>query len=171
MQLEDIFEKKVDYKESILLKNGYTANFLTFKDRPFKGANLIVTEGLNNFSTCSKDILFIYSGFDVSLNKEITSLMATYLDFHYFKFDCHIEVDDILYVPNFQLISGFFFQAFYTLNPVYLEGLLDYDKYMWLLPIFKKEYDFICKNGSNSFQEILEEKNTDLSDLDRSSIV
>ena len=169
--LNKIFQKEAGYFEEIILKNGCSINFSTFRDRPFHGSNTIITQGINDFSDCSKDFIFIFSDFTEELKGELIALIATYLDFHYFKYECNISYGDILYVPNFELISGYNFEAFYTLHPAYFKGILDIDNYIWLLPIFKDEYDFLKKHGSSCFQDILVEKDPDLSNLKRASLI
>jgi hypothetical protein len=168
---EQLLGKKPELSEKIILENGFKIDFLTFNNRPFLGATSIITQGIRKLSNCDKDIILIYSTFSESVNFELISLIATYLDLHYFKQEYHIDFGDILYINNFKLIAGTDFEGFYTLHPSYYEGILENDRYIWLLPIFKSEFDYIKKYGSDAFQKIIEMKDPDLSDLKRFSII
>ncbi|WMX16226.1 suppressor of fused domain protein [Aureispira sp. CCB-E] len=162
-------EKKSDLISRFELKNGVEAHFLTFLDRPFKGANSIITDKTggeeNDF-----EFIISFSSYNEELDFEIKSLLATYLDFHYYKSGIVVREGDYFKIPNFQLIDGFDYIGFYTLHPAYFPQKIS-SKYLWLLPIFESEYQFLLKFGSDKFQDLMEEQDIDLTMLDRKPLV
>jgi len=167
--LVDFLDKEPKMSESIKLKNGIEVLFHTFKDRPFSGASSIITEGISNDDgRC--ELIFSFHPFSEGLNFEIKSLMSTYFDFHYLINNRILENGDFLFVPNFTLLKGFDFQAFYLIHPAYFpENILD--DYLWLVPIFKSEFEYIKEYGSGSFQDLIIESDFDLSNLERDPII
>lgn len=168
---EKLLMKKSDFITKLELENSLICDFKTFKDRPFEGATSIITSGVSLFSNCAKELIFSYSPFSINRNEELESLIATYLDFYYFKNCCRVSIGDSLYIPNFNLIENFDFVAFFVLHPAYFPEEFSSQDFLWLIPIFKSEYDFIELNGSDKFQELIEEKDIDLTCLKRNSLI
>jgi hypothetical protein len=169
--LKTVLEKEASDIVTLKLLNNYKIDFISFTDRPFKNANSIITSGVPQIFDCGKNLIFSYSNFDTSKESVLRSLMATYLDFHYLKNKCIIDIGDFIHIPNFELIKGYKYAGFYLVHPVYFNEVLSDNNYLWLIPIFKSEFEFLEKNGSDSFQDLLVDKNPDMSDLGRSPII
>jgi len=81
--------------------------------------------------------------------------------------------------PRGQLFEGTNFEAFYVAIPVYfpdslkfVRGEEGYDIVIaWLVPITRPEAIFIRKQGWEEFEELLEQKDPNLFDFKRTSIV
>lgn len=80
--------------------------------------------------------------------------------------------------PKGNLFEKTDMQALYVTSPVYFPDSFNYyegkDKTIviaWLIPITKAEAQFVNREGWDTFEDLLEEKDPDLVDYDRESLV
>jgi len=171
--LNDFLEKKPDAINFFSLNNEKTVCFNTYLDRPFEGSSSIITEGVSLLRSDNKkrtEFVMSFTPYSVEMDRELRSLLATYLDFYFCKVDHLVSYGDFFIVNDFKLINNFEYIGFYTLHPAYFPENMP-EEYIWLLPIFKSEYNYLCEHGSESFLDLIEKEDPDLTQLNRSEII
>ena len=160
--------------ERFTIHDNLEIDLLEFKNKPFDGVNSIVTNGVSSYCK-SKPIEFILTFAPNTLRNEtdLFAFMATYLQLHYLP-----NIEDVKLGDHFlskgRLINGLEFAGIYTTEPCYFHSecfmKLPNVKFLWLIPIYKNEYEFIIKNGTSIFEGYLEDKDPDLSLFNRTPL-
>lgn len=153
---------------------GVSVDLLTFKQRPFKGVNSVITNGLACLKDTKGDELIFSFHPDTILNTDVNGFVATYIQLHYLRNLHAIRIGDYFKVEG-RLLDDFDFKGIYTISPVYFPE--DFEeknstvRFLWLIPISESEFKFLHENGRAKFEELLEQLDPDLTRLDRKPVV
>lgn len=170
IRTKQLLEKESDENEKVILNiSGINIMYETFIDRPFKGVSSIITSGVQNTSSNAKELIFSFDNNYLPESFEVKSFMSTYLDLYYLVNCEKISEGDFIMVENFQLLKNYNFSGFYLIHPAYFPEKFE-GSFHWLIPVFKSEIEYLKKNGSNSFQELIEKSDVNLLDLSRNPI-
>ncbi|CAA0121098.1 Uncharacterised protein [BD1-7 clade bacterium] len=167
-------EAKPDRAERFVIKNDLELDFLVFKDRPYEGVSSIITNGVSDI--CSEmpvEFIVTYDPNTLSKETDLLAFLVTYIKLHYLKNTRDIKPGHCFSSAN-KIIKGLDFNGIYTSEPCYFpEGCfkeLNAVTFLWLIPIFCSEYEFILNYGHESFESFLEHEDPDLSIFNRSQL-
>lgn len=118
----------------------------------------------------------IFSSYEDSPKEMIVSFLLTFSNFIVTKHQALLRGDVV--GPSDSIIPGISLCAVYSSIPViYDDTFATFTEtvpptiFVWLIPIYKEEAEFIGINGWSQFEDILEAKDPDLFDLKRERIV
>jgi hypothetical protein len=152
-----------------------------FNDQPEEGVNTFVTTGLSDhILTISEDksvrqeLVFIA---DTSFKEEsIASFLLTFSEFILKKHQALLRGEVI--GPANPVIPDTSMNAIYASIPVIFDDSFTiFDAvsppavFVWLIPIYEQEAEFLHEQGWEEFEDLLVEQNPDLFDLKRKSLV
>lgn len=154
---------------------------VSFRHSPFEGVDTFMTIGLSHHELTVSDkkkvrqeLIFPTSGIDLS------DLIVSCL-----LFICELILKNHNALLRGQVIrlpkegaEKLGFDAVYCAIPVFLDddfaifnGSQPPTVIVWVMPIYKSEADFIDENGWDKFEDVLEEKGSDLFSLRRTSVI
>jgi hypothetical protein len=151
--------------------SGLDVDLLEFCDRPYLGANSIITNGANDFFPCAPfEFVMTYEPDSLAEAVDLNALIVTYLQLHFLEAHWTIKTGQYFKVPG-GLMRGYRFCGFYTSRPCYFDEAsfenIEGVSFFWLIPIFEEEYDFIEKHGADAFESHLAEQDPNLCRFDR----
>lgn len=162
--------KNPESAECFCMGENFQVDFLKFCDRPYSGMDSIITNGVSEcFSGKAVEFVFTYNPKTLQKNTDLNAFIATYLQLHFLENLDSVRVGDYFKVPGI-LIENYNFVGIYTTNPCYFSEdafsqALDV-KFLWLIPIFQNEYEYIEKYGQYEFESYLALTDPDLSRFD-----
>lgn len=173
--LRNALEKDPEKAERFRLRSDFEVDFLQFNDRPYSGVNSIITNGVSeNFPKSRFEFVLTFDPDTISGNTDLNAFLATYLQLHFLKNRYSIKIGSYFKVPG-ELIKGYDFVGMYLTSPSYFPddvfASLPDIKFLWLIPIFENEYEFIKQYGADEFESCLVSQDPDLSRYDREPIV
>ena len=151
-----------------------------FIDQPFEGMTTYMSLGLSKHPLNlkqGKDIHqeLIFSAHEKYPSEQIASFLVTFAEYLLSRKKALLRGDVV--GPSTPLIPGVPVNSVYSSIPVFFDDSFYVYKghqlptvFVWLIPLLEDECKFIKQDGWNSFEDMLESKNPDLLDLDRSSI-
>lgn len=165
-ELKKTLGKSPEKAERFSLSDELEVDFLQFNDRPYQGVSSIITNGVNRYCE-SNQLEFVITFDSTSIDKDtdLNALLATYLQLHYIEYHKEISAGDYFRVPG-MLLRDYNYIGIYTADPVYFpddtfSGLSDV-KFLWLIPIYQNEYEFLDKFGAGGFEDYLEANDPDM---------
>lgn len=171
VKLRKLLEKDPDQVERFEVKTGFHVDFMRFNDRPYEGVNSIITNGLADyFESKPVELVITYDANSLDQSTDLNAFLATYIQLHYFDNHTKMYERNHFCIPG-ELIKGFGYTGVYATNPVYFPRNCFDDiseaRFLWLIPIFQNEYDFIDRFGAKSFESFLVDNDPDMSKFDR----
>jgi hypothetical protein len=163
--------KNPEKAERFQLTDEFEVDILQFNDRPYLGVNSAITNGVSeSFPDVGLEFILTFNPATVAENIDVSAFVATYLQLYFLKNRFSIKIGDYFKVPG-TLLRGYDFVGIYTTSPCYFPDDVFTSKpevkYLWLVPIFETEFEFINKYGADKFESTLVSKDPDLSRFDR----
>lgn len=160
-KIEKLLGSKFYFSKQVTTGNG-DIEIYHCHNQPLAGCCTYITSGLQEHSI-NEILMHCRSGEEDECLEAIALLAFNILSEHkIIRYGTTIGGLDA--IPTIQSKS-----AFYFVEPIYFESLLD-SKYVWALPIFSDELNFILNSGTESFNDVLNEnENIDMLSINRLS--
>jgi len=164
-----------------LIESTSSIKVVRFLDVPFDDAVTYVTLGLSSYSLSLSEARqgrqeLLFTAYKHFSSEDITSFMIPFAEYMLSKGQALLRGDAV--GPSQTLIPNVQVNGVYSTCPVIFddefalfEGTTPPTVLVWLIPLLSDESDFIKKSGWSSFEDMLEEKDPDLWDLNRLSIL
>jgi Suppressor of fused protein (SUFU) len=152
-----------------------------FEDQPMKGTATFTTLGLSNVilgqhSKSSIRLELVFCCYDRFITWDIPKLLTSIGNQILLSKEAYMRGQVL--GPAGPLFKDCSLEALYCARPVYFpETFQEYQStnpstfFVWLIPITKREATYVGLEGWSQFEDILVEKNPDLLDLERESVV
>lgn len=172
---------KIDQGWSAPPESSSKFSIACFRDQPVEGVSTYVTLGLNHhiLSMPEKREVrqeLVLSAFESVPSDEIVSFMLRFTDLVLSRHEALLRGQVV--GPGQPLFSGSAVNAIYASMPVIFEegfntfeGTSPPTVLVWLIPIFSDEARYIEEHGWEDFEDILEQKDPDLWDFGRQSVI
>ena len=160
--------------ERFTISNCLEIDMLEYEDRPFKGVNSIITNGVSNYcKTKSFEFILTFAPKTLSSETDLFAFLATYLQLHFLPNLNEIKSGNY-FLSKGSLIKGLGFTGVYTAEPCYFHSgcfvKVKKVEFLWLIPIYQNEFEYIANNGAEAFESFLQEKDPDLSLFNRAPL-
>lgn len=148
-----------------------TVTMLHYADRPYVGADSIITAGVSVGQPPSPiEYLMVFAPDSVPPQVDLYALLATFLQLHHLPLAGNVSSGTVVNAGA-HIIEGRGFVGFYICHAAYFDkqtfsGLPD-TRFLWLVPIFECEAKFIDGFGAEAFEAHLVSADPDLSRFDR----
>lgn len=163
---------KVPERAERFYLESFAVDVLIFEDRPFKGANSLVTVGVSKLDDRQAELVVVYDPESLNKDTDLSGFTMTYLQ-HYF-LNSRATYGD-LFIRSQSVLNGYDFSGVYITSPSYFsdDALLETDglKFLWLVLLHEKEVEYACDKGVLKLEELLEDMDPDLSDFRRPSMI
>ena len=158
-----------------------TLSFPFFKNQPFDGVNTHLSLGLSKhvlqITNVKKGrIELLISLYDNYSNSEVTDFLLDISDEILKTHQAPLR-GEIIYIKS-EFLDRYDVKGFYIAHPVFFEEeFWVYENstpdtiFIWLIPLFFEEINYIKLNGWNKFEDLLESANCDFWSLERNIIV
>lgn len=159
----------------------FPISVVSFEKQPFEGVTTYVTLGLSEYAlpmTVDEEIRqeLLFSAYEIYNSEQIASFLLTFAEYILFRKQALLRGDVI--GPSKPIIFGTLLNSVYSTIPaVFEEDLTVYSEMTppvvltWIIPIHEEEANYARLNGWNRFEDILEEKDTDIWNLTRPLVV
>ncbi|MDR1063952.1 MAG: DUF2185 domain-containing protein [Azoarcus sp.] len=184
MNIVDHLEKYLGRAESCWSNDEFKqAKIIQFKQRPCDGAITYATLGMSQTILPLSDNKYVrhellFAAYEHYPSRDIATFLLSFSEFVLSK-DQALWRGDVI-GPSTPIIDGIAMNSVYSNIPVIFDKNLStfYESesippvvLIWVLPILQQEAEFIKLNGWGKFEDILETRNPDLLDLNRSSVI
>ncbi len=171
IKLQELLEKKPDKAERFELSEDFFVDFVQFNDRPYEGANSIISNGVSSYCETSPfEFIITFNSASLDVSTDLFAFLATYIQLYFFKKHSNMTERDYFSVPG-KLIDGYDYKWVYSTYPVYFPrnifSNIEPVIFLWLIPIFQNEFDFISKNGADTLEKYLVDNDPDMSIFNR----
>ena len=172
---------KIDQGWNAPLESKNHFSIARFCDQPVEGMSTYMTLGLNHHilsMTEEREVRqeLVFSAFVPDPSNEIVFFMLRFADLVLSKHEALLRGQVI--GPGKSLFSNSAMNAIYISMPViFEEGFNTFEGsspptvLVWLVPIFADEARYVEKYGWGKFEDILEQKDPDLWDIERQSVI
>ncbi len=169
--LVKLLDKKPNKVERFEIAEKITVDFLQFEDRPFEGVSSIITSGVSNVCELNPvEFIITFNTNSIDADTDLSAFLATYIQFHYLV-NCHDFSDRDFFSLFNTLIKGYDYTGVYATHPCYFPtdtfATITNTQYLWLIPIFQNEYEFIERAGVEDFERYLEKEDPDMTIFNR----
>lgn len=158
-----------------------TLQVVSFLDCPGETVSTFVSLGMSDEVLEMKDSRkvrqeLVFSAYTISISNMVVSFLISLCEGILSRGKAVLRGEVIPLSP--ELAERIGFEFVYCTIPVFFEDdFCSYDEtspstvMVWVLPIYKSEAKYIDRNGWESFEDLLEEKDPDLCSMERDSII
>lgn len=164
-------EATAEYNRRLL--GEYDVSIKVYADAPCEGAATLVTVGICDHDAIHQEILLTV--WDQHLDEDMLLLFEA-LATQVLASHTPLPAGSVL-PPAGPIVEGCDMEAFYITQPTYFDAefadVLAPERYVqirWLIPIYRREAEWISRCGDEKFERILAGQNPDLLDLRRSEL-
>lgn len=175
------FEKYLGKISSGWVSEGSNVQAILFKNQPFKDVSTYSTLGLskhvlkiNQTKEVRQELLIsVYEKYE---SKNIASSLITFAE-HIIETKKSLLRGEVI-GPGTPIINGSQFVGVYCSIPAFFEDefSVNYELtppvvVVWLIPLYNEEIEYVKSNGWENFETILENKEPDFWDINRSLVI